>query len=46
MVPSVVALTADGDTLVGWPARKHAATDPRNTFHSVKRQGVMDDVAA
>jgi len=30
--PSVVAFTADGERLVGMPAKRQAVTNPNNTF--------------
>jgi molecular chaperone DnaK len=35
--PSVVHFAVDGGVLVGYGAQKRLTTDPRNTFHSVKR---------
>jgi len=35
--PSVVAFTKDAEILVGQPAKRQAVTNPRNTFHAVKR---------
>jgi molecular chaperone DnaK len=35
--PSVVAFTKDGEVLVGQPAKRQAVTNPKNTFHAVKR---------
>jgi molecular chaperone DnaK len=35
--PSVVAFTADGDRLVGHPARRQAVTNARQTIYSIKR---------
>jgi molecular chaperone DnaK len=35
--PSVVAFTKDGEILVGQPAKRQAVTNPKNTFHAVKR---------
>ena len=35
--PSVVALTKDGDVLVGQTAKRQAVTNPTNTMHAVKR---------
>ncbi|MDQ2995025.1 MAG: molecular chaperone DnaK [Pseudomonadota bacterium] len=35
--PSVVAFTADGDTLVGQSAKRQAVTNPTNTVFAVKR---------
>uniref|UniRef100_A0A2K5ILM3 Stress-70 protein, mitochondrial n=1 Tax=Colobus angolensis palliatus TaxID=336983 RepID=A0A2K5ILM3_COLAP len=36
-VPSVVAFTADGERLVGMPAKRQAVTSPNNTFYATKR---------
>lgn len=35
--PSIVAFTADGDRLVGAPARRQAVVNPANTISSAKR---------
>jgi len=35
--PSVVAMTSDGQRLVGVPARRQAATNPENTIFATKR---------
>ncbi len=35
--PSVVAFTADGERLIGQPARRQAVTNPENTFFAIKR---------
>ena len=35
--PSIVAFTADGETLVGQPAKRQAVTNPENTVFSIKR---------
>lgn len=35
--PSIVAYTNDGETLVGMPAKRQAATNPGNTLFAVKR---------
>eukprot|EP00177_Eucheuma_denticulatum_P007390 GFKZ01013452.1.p1 GENE.GFKZ01013452.1~~GFKZ01013452.1.p1 ORF type:complete len:672 (+),score=140.51 GFKZ01013452.1:291-2306(+) len=35
--PSVVAFTADGEKLVGIPARRQAVTNPQNTLFATKR---------
>jgi molecular chaperone DnaK len=35
--PSVVAFTADGERLVGHPARRQAITNPQRTVYSMKR---------
>lgn len=35
--PSVVAFSADGERLVGTPARRQAATNPENTLFATKR---------
>jgi molecular chaperone DnaK len=37
LVPSVVAYTDQGETLVGEPARRQAVTNPTRTIYSVKR---------
>jgi len=37
LVPSVVALTKNNERLVGILAERQAITNPKNTFHSVKR---------
>ncbi|EHB06094.1 Stress-70 protein, mitochondrial [Heterocephalus glaber] len=34
--PSVVAFTADGEQLVGMPAKRQAVTNPNNTFYATK----------
>ena len=34
---SYVAITADGERLVGAPARRQAVTNPANTFYATKR---------
>ncbi|WP_241592032.1 Fe-S protein assembly chaperone HscA [Rosenbergiella epipactidis] len=36
LLPSVVRYTSE-ETIVGWPAREQAVTDPAHTFSSVKR---------
>src|SRR5512143_1350598 len=36
--PSVVAYTEDGEILVGAPATRQAATNPKNTLFAVKRR--------
>ncbi|KAL4840845.1 hypothetical protein H8958_011738 [Nasalis larvatus] len=36
-VPSVVAFIADGERLVGMPAKRQAVTSPNNTFCATKR---------
>jgi len=36
LLPSVVRYTAE-ETIIGWPAREQAVTDPAHTFSSVKR---------
>jgi len=38
MFPSVVALTSDGQLLVGEPARRQAITNPEGTIREIKRQ--------
>ena len=35
--PSVVALTKDGERLVGAPAKRQAITNPESTIFSIKR---------
>lgn len=35
--PSVVAFTADGERLVGMPAKRQAVTNPKNTLYATKR---------
>jgi len=35
--PSVVAFTKDGEILVGQSAKRQAVTNPKNTFHAIKR---------
>jgi molecular chaperone DnaK len=35
--PSVVAFTADGERLIGQPAKRQAVTNPENTFFAIKR---------
>ena len=35
--PSVVGFTADGDRIVGKPAKNQAVTNPQNTVFSIKR---------
>jgi molecular chaperone DnaK len=35
--PSIVAFTADGENLVGQPAKRQAVTNPENTFFAIKR---------
>jgi molecular chaperone DnaK len=35
--PSVVALSKNGERLVGAPARRQAATSPKSTLHAIKR---------
>ncbi|MFT5664182.1 MAG: molecular chaperone DnaK [Gammaproteobacteria bacterium] len=35
--PSIVAFTADGDVLVGQPAKRQAVTNPSDTLYAVKR---------
>ncbi|MAR56333.1 MAG: molecular chaperone DnaK [Rickettsiales bacterium] len=35
--PSIVAFTADGERLVGHPAKRQAVTNPENTIYAVKR---------
>ncbi|MBY0423030.1 MAG: Hsp70 family protein, partial [Parvularculaceae bacterium] len=35
--PSIVAFTADGERLIGQPAKRQAVTNPENTFYAIKR---------
>jgi len=35
--PSIIAYTADGETLVGQPAKRQAVTNPENTLFAIKR---------
>uniref|UniRef100_A0A4W3JXW2 Heat shock protein 9 n=1 Tax=Callorhinchus milii TaxID=7868 RepID=A0A4W3JXW2_CALMI len=35
--PSVVAFMADGERLVGMPAKRQSVTNPQNTFYATKR---------
>ena len=35
--PSIVAFTADGERLIGQPAKRQAVTNPENTFFAIKR---------
>ena len=35
--PSMVAFTADGEVLVGMPAKRQAVTNPENTLFAIKR---------
>ncbi len=35
--PSIVAFYADGETLVGQPAKRQGVTNPENTFFAIKR---------
>lgn len=35
--PSIVAITASGEKLVGTPAKRQSVTNPTNTFHATKR---------
>jgi len=37
LLPSVVAISKNGERLVGWPARRQAIVNPENTIFSVKR---------
>uniref|UniRef100_A0A2K5ZES5 Stress-70 protein, mitochondrial n=1 Tax=Mandrillus leucophaeus TaxID=9568 RepID=A0A2K5ZES5_MANLE len=37
ITPSAVAFTADGERLVGMPAKRQAVTNPKNTFYATKR---------
>ena len=45
--PSIIAYTADGETLVGQPAKRQAVTNPDNTLFAIKRligRRFQDDV--
>jgi molecular chaperone DnaK len=35
--PSIVAYTAEGETLVGQPAKRQSVTNPENTLYAIKR---------
>src|ERR1700759_1349263 len=35
--PSVIAFAADGEILVGQPAKRQAVTNPENTVYAIKR---------
>jgi molecular chaperone DnaK len=35
--PSIIAYTAEGETLVGQPAKRQAVTNPQNTLYAIKR---------
>ena len=35
--PSIVAFNAEGETLVGQPAKRQGVTNPENTFFAIKR---------
>ena len=35
--PSIVAFNAEGETMVGQPAKRQAVTNPENTFFAIKR---------
>ncbi len=35
--PSIIAYTAEGETLVGQPAKRQAITNPQNTLFAIKR---------
>ena len=35
--PSIIAFTADGETLVGQSAKRQAVTNPENTLYAIKR---------
>ncbi len=35
--PSIVAFNADGETLIGQPAKRQGVTNPENTFYAIKR---------
>src|SRR3990167_581393 len=44
--PSYVAMTKDGELLVGEPARRQAVTNPEGTAYAVKRKmGTKDKIA-
>lgn len=35
--PSVIAFTAEGERLVGMPAKRQSVTNPQNTLYATKR---------
>jgi len=35
--PSIIGYTADGETLVGQPAKRQSVTNPENTLYAIKR---------
>ncbi len=35
--PSIIAYTAEGETLVGQPAKRQSVTNPENTLYAIKR---------
>jgi molecular chaperone DnaK len=35
--PSIIGYTAEGDTLVGQPAKRQSVTNPENTLYAIKR---------
>jgi len=37
LTPSIVAVTSDGERLVGMPAKNQAALNPKNTLYAIKR---------
>ena len=37
LTPSVIAITKDGERLVGQVAKRQAVTNPENTVYSIKR---------
>ena len=49
--PSIVAITDDGERLVGQPAKRQAVTNPERTFFAIKRligrtYNISADIAA